>query len=158
MADQHDSPDASNGAPAAEAPDTGAAASDAPPRKSFGRRNWGKLTLLTLIGVPCLALVVWTVVAMTYTYSTGERAGYVQKMSRKGWLCKTWEGTLYTDIARGFRSDSFNFTVRSDSIAHLVDSLSGKRVAVRYDQHVGLPTSCLGDTEYFVTGVRAIPE
>jgi len=128
------------------------------PRKSFARRNWGKLTLVILLGVPAAGLSIWTAVAMTYTYSSGERAGFVQKMSRKGWLCKTWEGTLYTDIARGFRSDSFNFTTRSDSIAQLVDSLSGKRVAVRYDQHVGLPTSCLGDSQYFVTGIRAIPE
>ncbi len=158
MADQPNTPDAGDEARAADVPDAGATARTSPPQKSFVRRHWGKLTLLTLLGVPTVALVVWTVVAMTYTYSSGERAGYVQKMSRKGWMCKTWEGTLYTDIARGFRSDSFNFTVRSDSIAHLVDSLSGKRVAVRYDQHVGLPTSCLGDTEYFVSGVRAIPE
>ena len=130
----------------------------ATPKKSFARRNWGKLILLIGLGVPAAGLVIWTAVSMTYTYSAGERAGFVQKMSRKGWVCKTWEGTLYTDIAKGFRSDSFNFTVRSDSIAHLVDSLSGKRVAVRYEQHVGLPTSCLGDTQYFVTGVRAIPE
>ena len=95
------------------------------PRKSFARRHWGKLTLLILLGVPAAGLVIWTAVAMTYTYSAGERAGFVQKMSTKGWVCKTWEGTLYTDIAKGFRSDSFNFTVRSDSIAHLVDSLSG---------------------------------
>ncbi len=140
------------------APPTSAKPVASAPRKSLARRHWGKLTLATLIGVPVGGLAVWTAVAMNYTYSSGERAGYVQKMSRKGWVCKTWEGTLYTDIAKGFRSDSFNFTVRSDSIAHLVDSLSGKRVAVRYDQHVGLPTSCLGDTEYFVSGVRAIPE
>ena len=114
--------------------------------------------MLVLVGVPSAAVAIWTAIAMTYTYSSGERAGFVQKMSSKGWVCKTWEGTLYTDIAKGFRSDSFNFSVRSDSIAHLVDSLSGKRVAVRYEQHVGLPTSCLGDTQYFVTGVRAIPE
>lgn len=157
MADSSDSTPSSDGTTAADsAPAT--PMPPAAPRKSFARRNWGKLTLLIALGVPAAGLVIWTAVAMTYTYSNGERAGFVQKMSRKGWVCKTWEGTLYTDIARGFRSDSFNFTVRSDSIAHLVDSLSGKRVAVRYEQHVGLPTSCLGDTQYFVTGVRAIPE
>lgn len=157
MADSSDStPSGADSTPA----DSSAAAPMPPaaPRKSFARRNWGKLTLLIALGVPAAGLVIWTTVAMLYTYSDGERAGFVQKMSRKGWVCKTWEGTLYTDIARGFRSDSFNFTVRSDSIAHLVDSLSGKRVAVRYEQHVGLPTTCLGDTQYFVTGVRAIPE
>lgn len=157
MADSSDStPSGDDNAPTDRTPAT--PVPPAAPRKSFSRRNWGKLTLLIALGVPALGLVIWTAVAMTYTYSNGERAGFVQKMSRKGWVCKTWEGTLYTDIARGFRSDSFNFTTRSDSIAHLVDSLSGKRVAVRYEQHVGLPTSCLGDTQYFVTGVRAIPE
>ena len=157
MADSSDStPSGDDNTPTDRAPAT--PVPPAAPRKSFARRNWGKLTLLIVLGVPAAGLAIWTAVAMTYTYSSGERAGFVQKMSRKGWVCKTWEGTLYTDIARGFRSDSFNFTTRSDSIAHLVDSLSGKRVAVRYEQHVGLPTSCLGDTQYFVTGVRAIPE
>jgi len=155
--------DSSNSTPtgADSRPDsaTSSASSDPrAPKKSFGRRNWGKLTILILFGVPALGLTVWTAAAMGYTYSSGERAGFIQKMSRKGWVCKTWEGTLYTDIAKGFRSDSFNFTVRGDSVATLLDSLSGKRVAVRYEQHVGLPTSCLGDTQYFVTGVRAIPE
>ena len=157
MADSSDStPSGDNSTPTGSAPAT--PVPPFAPRKSFARRHWGKLTLLILLGVPAAGLVIWTAVAMLYTYSAGERAGFVQKMSTKGWVCKTWEGTLYTDIAKGFRSDSFNFTVRSDSIAHLVDSLSGKRVAVRYEQHVGLPTSCLGDTQYFVTGVRAIPE
>ncbi len=157
MADSPDSPPSgADDSPAANAAST--PTEPKAPKKSFARRNWGKLTLLVLFGVPAAGLAIWTAVAMTYTYSSGERAGFVQKMSRKGWVCKTWEGTLYTDIARGFRSDSFTFTVRSDSIAHLVDSLSGKRVSVRYEQHVGLPTSCLGDTEYFVSGVRAIPE
>ena len=161
MADNSDS--SRSGADASgKAPSDGGAApiSSAPlaPKKSFARRNWGKLTLLVLIGVPTAGLAIWTAVAMGYTYSSGERAGFVQKMSRKGWVCKTWEGTLYTDIAKGFRSDSFNFSVRNDSVAMLIDSLSGKRVAVRYEQHVGLPTSCLGDTQYFVSGVRAIPE
>jgi hypothetical protein len=125
---------------------------------SFARRNWGKLTLLTIIGVPSTVFAVWVAVALNWSYSTGERAGYVQKISRKGWVCKTWEGTLYTDIAKGFRSDSFSFSVRDDSVAALIQGMPGKRVAVQYAQHVGVPTSCFGDTQYFVTGVRAIPE
>lgn len=156
-----DNPNSSNDdvdAGANAAPDDAPVATPSAPRKSFARRNWGKITILAILGVPALMLAVWTAGAMLYTYSDGDRAGYVQKMSRKGWLCKTWEGTLYTDIARGFRADSFNFTVRSDSIARMMDSLSGKRVSVHYKQHIGLPTSCLGDTEYFVDGVRTIPE
>lgn len=110
------------------------------------------------MGVPALLFALYTAVVLAWSYSTGQRAGYVQKISRKGYVCKTWEGTLYTDIARGFRSDSFSFTVRDDSLARVIEGLGGKRVAVEYEQHIGLPSSCFGDTEYFVTGVRVIPE
>ena len=64
----------------------------------------------------------------------------------------------WTDIARGFRSDSFAFTVRNDSLAHVIETLSGKRVTVDYDQHINVPTSCFGETEYFVKGITVIPE
>jgi hypothetical protein len=129
-----------------------------PRRPGFLRRHWGKVTLASLVGVPLALFAAYTAVVLSWSYSTGQRAGYVQKISRKGYLCKTWEGTLYTDIARGFRADSFSFTVRSDSLAHVIEGLGGKRVAVAYEQHIGLPSSCFGDSEYFVTGVRVIPE
>jgi hypothetical protein len=128
------------------------------PRRSFLRRHWGKLTVLFLVLAPVVGFWIWSTVALNYSYSSGKRAGYLQKFSKKGWLCKTWEGTLYTDIAKGFRSDSFVFTVRDDSLAGLLQNLSGKRVAVDYDQHVGVPTSCFGETEYFVNGVEVLKE
>ncbi len=128
------------------------------PKKSFARRHWGKVTLLILVGLPAISFAIWTAVALNWSYSDGKRDGYVQKMSRKGWLCKTWEGTLYTGIAKSFQSDSFQFTVRSDSIANVIQSMPGKKVAVDYQQHVGIPSSCFGDTQYFVIGVRAIPD
>lgn len=129
-----------------------------PPRRSFFRRHWLLSTLSLLIGLPLVTLALWTAISLSWSYSTGKRAGYVQKISRKGFLCKTWEGTLYTDIARGFRADSFAFSVRNDSIAHAIEALSGKRVAVEYEQHLAVPTTCFGDTEYFVVGVQALPE
>lgn len=147
--------------PDAPLPPPGApAAAPLPPpiKRSFLRRHWGKMTLLFLVGVPVAGLALWTVIGLNYTYSSGNRSGYVQKVARKGWVCKTWEVTLYTDIAKGFRSDSFNFTLRSDSLAKELEKLSGKLVAVDYDQHTLVPTSCFGDTQYFVTGVRALPE
>jgi hypothetical protein len=126
--------------------------------RSFARRHWLALTLLVLLGLPVLGLTAWTAIALNWSYSTGKRAGYVQKFSRKGFVCKTWEGTLYTDIAKGFRSDSFSFTVRNDSVARVLESLSGRKVAVEYEQHLYVPTSCFGETEYFVTGVQEIPD
>jgi hypothetical protein len=147
--------DASDDAPddALETP-----APPAAPRKSFVRRHWLAVAMLGVVGLPAIVLALWATIALTWSYSSGKRAGFVQKISRKGYVCKTWEGTLYTDIARGFRSDSFSFTVRSDSLAHVIETLSGKRVAVDYEQHIYVPTSCFGDTEYFVTGVSVLPE
>ena len=127
-------------------------------RASFKRRHWGKLLVLAVIALPVGIFAIWTGSTLGWSYSNGNRPGYMQKISRKGWICKTWEGTLYLDIAKGFRSDSFQFTVRSDSIAHLLQGLSGKKVDVQYEQHVGVPTSCFGDSQYFVSGVREIKE
>lgn len=136
----------------------GDVSSPPPPRRGFFRRHWFLSIVAVLIGLPLVGFTLWTTIALSWNYSTGKRAGYVQKISRKGFLCKTWEGTLYTDIARGFRADSFAFSVRSDSIAHAIEALSGKRVAVEYAQHLAVPTTCFGDTEYFVVGVQALPE
>ncbi|WP_396220181.1 hypothetical protein [Gemmatimonas sp.] len=139
-----------------DAPETRAA--PVAPRKSFVRRHWLATTMLLIVGLPAVVLALWATIALSWSYSSGKRAGYVQKISRKGYVCKTWEGTLYTDIARGFRSDSFSFTVRSDSLARVIETLSGKRVAVDYEQHIYVPTSCFGDTEYFVKGVSVLPD
>jgi hypothetical protein len=148
---------AGDGSPASPGTPASTGEPTLPPRRSFFRQHWGKLTALLLVALPVAVFAIWSAVALSYTYSSGKRAGYVQKISRKGWLCKTWEGTLYTDIARGFRSDSFAFTVRDDSLAHEIERLSGKRVAVEYDQHVGVPSRCFGETEYFVVGVEELP-
>lgn len=125
--------------------------------QSFKRRHWGKLLLLTLAMLPIVAFTVWSVVTLNWSYSEGVRPGYVQKISKKGFVCKTWEGILYTDL-KGFRSDSFQFSVRSDSIAKLLQTLSGKQVSLDYQQHIGVPSSCFGDSEYFVTGVRELKQ
>lgn len=125
------------------------------PRQSFKRRHWGKLLLLTLIGLPAAAFALWVVITLNWSYSDGKRPGSVQKISRKGYICKTWEGMLYTD-SRGFRPDSFQFTVRNDSIAHLLQGLVGKQVSLDYEQHVRVPSSCFGDSEYFVVGVKEL--
>jgi len=153
--DEPESPPETEHAEAAESEAT----SPAPPiRQSFKRRHWGKLLLLAILAVPSVGFAVWTFGTLNWTYSSAQRAGYVQKISRKGWVCKTWEGTLYTDIAKGFRSDSFQFSVRSDSVAHQLEALSGRKVTVHYEQHKGVPTHCFGETEYFVSRVQEIKE
>ena len=96
--------------------------------------------------------------ALSWSYSTGERAGWVQKLSNKGWLCKTWEGELTLVSLPGSTPEKFEFTVRDDAVAGQIAKVMGKRVTLHYEQKVGLPSSCFGDTRYFVTGVTASDE
>lgn len=104
------------------------------------------------------AALAWTWLALTWSYSEGERAGYVQKFSRKGWLCKTWEGEIAMVTMPGAIPDRFEFSVRDDAVAAQINALAGKRVVLSYQQHKFVPTPCFGETEYFVIGARAVDE
>ena len=127
-----------------------------PPRKSFRRRHWGKLVITAIILIPVVGITLWTVIALGYSYSAGERVGYLNKFSRKGWLCKTYEGEVAMVNLPGQLAGTFQFTVRDDSIAALINKAQGQRVAVSYTQHKGLPTSCFGETDYFVKGIKVL--
>ena len=118
------------------------------------RRHPVIITLVVLIALPLLVFTLWAGVTLNYTYSSGDRAGFLQKISKRGWLCKTWEGELQLSAIPGSQPEKFLFTTRSDSIAKLLSSMSGQRVVLDYKQHIGVPGTCFGDTEYFVTGVR----
>lgn len=143
---------------APEAPSTPDPTSTPAP-KGFARRHWGKLTLLGVVGLPILGLILWATVALSYTYSSGTRTGYVQKLSRKGWVCKTWEGELAMATAPGVSPEIFAFTIRDDSLARALTLDMGKgRVALEYEEHRGVPTSCFGDTPYFVISYRGVAD
>lgn len=103
----------------------------------------------------CLA-ALYFVAVLNFSYSNGERAGYVQKFSSKGWLCKTWEGELTMMAPPGAFPEKFIFTAKNDAVAVKINASLGKKVALVYEQHKGLPTSCFGDTEYFVTDIKFI--
>lgn len=109
-----------------------------------------------LIIVPVVLFVAYTWVVMHWSYSSGERAGYVQKFSKKGWLCKTWEGELAMVSMPGTLSEKFNFTVLDDAVADNINKNLGKRVSLHYEQHKGVPSSCFAETEYFVTDARVV--
>ena len=111
-------------------------------------------TLFVLPVILILAVCGFTWLTLHWSYSTGERAGYVQKLSKKGWLCKTWEGEMAMVTIPGTLAEKFYFTVPTDSVAARLNTSLGKRVALHYEQHKWIPTSCFGDTEYFVTAVR----
>ncbi len=115
--------------------------------------------VIWLIMLPVLAVllfVLYTIIMFSWSYSEGERAGYVQKFSRKGWACKTWEGELAMVTMPGTLTEKFYFTVRDDTIAQKINQHLGKRVSLMYEEHVGLPSTCFGDSAYFVSGVRLV--
>lgn len=118
--------------------------------------RWSRWWLLPLVLVALVGL--YFTVVLQWSYSTGERAGWVQKLSKKGWFCKTWEGELSMVSTPGAVPEKFQFTVRSDRVAADINAVMGKRVALHYEEKVGLPTSCFGDTRHFVTAVRVQDE
>ena len=110
-----------------------------------------------LVGIGILvAGYFW--LALSWNYSTGERAGWVQKFSNKGWLCKTWEGEMALVSMPGAVPEKFYFTVWDDGVADDLNKVMGKRVAVHYEEKVGLLTSCFGETRHYVTRVTALEE
>ena len=110
------------------------------------------LFLLLLLLAGGTALYFWA--ALNWSYSRGERAGYIQKFSQKGWVIKTWEGELAMVPLPGALPEKFPFSTRSDEVAKQINSTLGRRVVITYEQHKGLPTGMFGETEYFVTGVK----
>jgi hypothetical protein len=107
-----------------------------------------------LVMVALFALYVWVV--LNWSYSKGERAGYIQKFSKRGWLCKTWEGEMSVVTAPGSLPEKFNFSLRDDALAAKINNSVGKRVSITYEEHVGVPTACFGDTEFYVTDIKVV--
>jgi hypothetical protein len=113
----------------------------------------GKKLLIFLAAIVAL-FAAWTAFTLTWSYSDGERAGYVQKLAKKGWICKTWEGEMAMVTMPGTVAEKFYFTVRQDEIATRINATVGRRVVLTYEEHKWIPISCFGDTGHFVTGVR----
>lgn len=122
------------------------------PKKRFHWKRW----LFVALASPLILLALYTVAVLNWSYATGERAGYVQKFSKRGWLVKTWEGELAMVTIPGTLVEKFEFSVREDSVAQKINATLGKKVSLRYEQHVGVPTSLFGDTGYFVVEVRPL--
>ena len=144
---ENDQPPAANAADASD--------EKTPPRK---RRRWPWFLGLGVFVIPVALFALWTWITLSYTYSEGERAGYVQKFSKKGWICKTWEGELAMATMPGAMPEIFKFSVRDDSVANVLTKTIGQRVSISYAQHKGVPTSCFGETEHYVTSVKPVAQ
>ncbi len=121
------------------------------------RRRWPLVLLGGVVVLPLLLFALWSVITLNWTYSRGDRTGFIQKFSQKGWVCKTWEGEIAMVNMPGAAQERFSFSVRNDSIASQITRLMGSRVVISYAEHRGVPGSCFGDTDYYVTAVKSIP-
>jgi hypothetical protein len=137
--------------PTSESGTPAPAETPAPRKPRIPRWKW---YLLAGVLSPLVLFILYTVVVLNWSYSEGDRGGTLQKYSRKGWLCKTWEGELAMITAPGVPPEIWHFSVRDDSVSREVAAAVGKRVVLHYDEHRGVPTDCFAQTGYFVTGVR----
>jgi hypothetical protein len=117
-------------------------------------KKWLKRVIIAVLVLGIVGPVLYTEATLHFSYSSGEREGFVQKLSKKGWLCKTNEGELAQVNMAGQPAMIFTFTVPDDKVSAEIESYSGHRVELHYEQHVGVPSSCFGETQYFVTSVK----
>jgi hypothetical protein len=113
--------------------------------------------LAGLVVVMVLLMAGFSWVTLHWSYADGERSGYLLKFSRKGWVCKTWEGELALVTLPGTVAEKFQFTVRDPQVANGLNPNIGKRISVHYEQRKWVPSSCFGDTDYFVTEAHLTP-
>lgn len=119
------------------------------------RKKFVKIALLMIVTV-ALICAGYVVIVLNWSYSKGDRVGYVQKFSEKGWLCKTWEGELQMLPVMGTLPEKFLFSVRDKELVNKINSSMGKKLSLTYEQHKGVPTTCFGESEYFAVAVKAL--
>jgi hypothetical protein len=115
---------------------------------------WSIVIIFLIIG----GFAAYTWVALNWSFSSGERAGYVQKFSHKGWICKTWEGELQMIPVPGSIPEKFLFSVRDEATAQKINNAMGKKVSLHFEQHKGVPTNCFAETEYFVSDIKILDQ
>jgi hypothetical protein len=113
--------------------------------------RWGIVLLV-------LATAGWVFFMFNWSYSDGDRAGYLQKFSRKGWICKTYEGELAMTTVPGVAPVIWTFSVQmwDDDLAQKINGQLGRKVVLHYQELRYLPTACFGETPYFVDSVKSV--
>ena len=119
------------------------------------KRSWGA-RLIWIVLAACVLLTLYTLFMLWWSYSEGERAGVLQKFSKKGWVCKTWEGELALTTVPGVAPTMWAFTVRKEATARQLNVALGRRVLLFYREHKGVPSRCFGETSYFVDSVKIV--
>jgi len=120
--------------------------------RGFRRLAWSVFLL------PIVLFGGYLLIVLNWSFSDGDRVGYLQKFSRKGWLCKTYEGELAMTTVPGVAPVLWQFSVWDESVAEKINHFLGKKVVLHYREYRGIPTDCFGSTDYFVDAAEALPE
>lgn len=110
--------------------------------------KFGRILLIVLV-LAALLVALWSWFALSWSYSEGERAGVLQKFSKKGWICKTYEGELALYVVSGVAPQIWYFSTRDEALAKQLSGAVGEQIRLHYAEHRGLPTSCFAETPYF---------
>ena len=127
------------------------------PRVSRPSPSWQRATRRFLIGLlltPIVLFLVYLWLTLHWSYSDGDRAGYLQKFSRKGWICRTYEGELAMSTVPGTAPVIWEFSVWDKAVAEKMAGLLGKKLVLHYREYRNIPTHCFGATDYFVDDVN----
>lgn len=123
----------------------------AKPRFRFGRvLLWSIVIIIAIVGL-------WVAFSLSWAYSEGDRAGVLQKFSKKGWLCKTYEGELALYIVGGVAPQIWHFSTRDADLAKQLSGAVGKNIQLHYTEHRGVPTQCFAETPYFARSFQVVP-
>jgi hypothetical protein len=106
--------------------------------------GWSVLFILLFCGISYGIL--------QYSYSTGQRSGKLVKISKKGFLPKTYEGTL--DLGSG-DALTWQFSVHDESLGEQLTSLSGQNVTLEYRE---LLWRIFYETKYDITGYKVMDD
>lgn len=112
------------------------------------RGRFGRILGMLLVLVVVIA-ALWTWFSLSWSYSEGERAGVLQKFSKKGWICKTYEGELALYVVGGVAPQIWYFSTRDDKVAQQLSAAVGEQIRLHYSEHRGVPTTCFAETPYF---------
>src|SRR5688572_27834284 len=121
------------------------------------RRGGGVVKIASIVvGILVLAIAAWTFFTLSWAYSEGERAGVLQKFSRKGWICKTYEGELALYVVGGVAPQIWHFSTRDAELAKQLNAAVGEQVRLHYTEHRGVPTACFAETPYFAESFTVV--
>ena len=123
--------------------------------ESGRRRGLGRIGLIAIV-IVLLIPVLWTWFSLSWAYSEGERAGVLQKFSKKGWLCKTYEGELALYVVGGVAPQIWHFSTRDADLAKALSQTVGQQIRLSYTEHRGVPTNCFAETPYFAQSFQRI--